>query len=86
MGTLKLCRDRQAQNPFFLEGLSVSVYTLEELCYAIESNLFLLDEKMDRHIPVSVVGKRTGRGRSDSSFKKTAIEKIHLRMFMNVRN
>ena len=45
MGTLKLCRDRQAQNPFFLEGLSVSVYTLEELCYAIESNLFLLDEK-----------------------------------------
>ena len=42
---MKLCRDRQAQNPFFLEGLSVSVYTLEELCYAIESNLFLLDEK-----------------------------------------
>ncbi len=44
MGALKLCTYKKAEFPLYLEMLSMNVETMEELCYAIESNLFLLDE------------------------------------------
>lgn len=47
MGALKLCTYKKAEYPLYLEMLSLHVYTMEELCYAMESSLFLLDEKLD---------------------------------------
>lgn len=44
MGALKLCTYKKAAYPLYLETLSVQIETMEELCYAMESNLFLLDE------------------------------------------
>ena len=44
MGALKLCTYKKAEYPLYLEMLSLHVYTMEELCYAMESSLFLLDE------------------------------------------
>ena len=40
----RLCTYKKADYPLYLEMLSLHVYTMEELCYAMESNLFLLDE------------------------------------------
>ena len=44
MGALKLCTYKKAEYPLYLEMLSLHVYTMEELCYAMESSLFLLDD------------------------------------------
>lgn len=43
MGELLLCDRPIAAMPFYLEGLSVNVYSLEELNYYILNNTFLLD-------------------------------------------
>ena len=32
--------------PYFLEDAGINVYSLEELCYYIEKNMYLLDERM----------------------------------------
>ena len=44
MGEFILCREQTALHPFFHETLSVHLYTIEELCYYMETNLFLLDK------------------------------------------
>lgn len=43
MGKLILCPGKKAQHPYRLTELSVSVYTLEELCYVIEKHIFSPD-------------------------------------------
>lgn len=44
MGALKLCTYEKAAYPLYLETLALQIETMEELCYAMESHLFLLDE------------------------------------------
>ena len=44
MGDLILCNYPIAAMPFYIEAFSANIYSLEELCYYIEHNLFLLEE------------------------------------------
>ena len=44
MGGYILCQVRRAENPFFIESVSLNIYSIEELCYYICRNLPLLDE------------------------------------------
>lgn len=43
MGELLLCNEPIAAMPYYIEGISWNVYTLEELCYYIETNTYLLE-------------------------------------------
>lgn len=43
MGELLLCKEPIAAMPYYIEGISWNVYSLEELCYYIENNTYLLD-------------------------------------------
>lgn len=43
MGELLLCKEPIAAMPYYIEGLSWNVYTLEELCYYVENNTYLLE-------------------------------------------
>lgn len=43
MGELLLCNESIAAMPFYLEGVSINVYSVEELDYYIMNNTFLLD-------------------------------------------
>lgn len=45
MGDLILCNYPIAAMPFYVEAFSGNIYSLEELCYYIEHNLFLLEEE-----------------------------------------
>lgn len=45
MGELLLCNEPLAEHPYFLEGIAWNIYSMEELCYFIESNIYLLDEQ-----------------------------------------
>lgn len=44
MGELLLCNRPIAAMPYYIEALSLNIYSLEELCYVMEHHLFLLDE------------------------------------------
>ncbi len=39
-----LCQTRRAENPYFIENISTNIYSLEELCYYLYHNLYLIDE------------------------------------------
>lgn len=53
MGELILCNQEIAAMPYYLENISCNVYSLEELCYCIGQNLYLIDRDfMNRELCV----------------------------------
>ncbi len=44
MGDLLICNEPIAAMPYYIEGISWNVYSLEELCYYIEHNTYLLEK------------------------------------------
>ena len=44
MGDLLLCNHAIAAMPYYIEAISLNIYSLEELCYVIEHHTFLLEE------------------------------------------
>ena len=45
MGELLICNEPIAALPYYIEGISWNVYSLEELCYYVENNTYLLSQK-----------------------------------------
>ncbi len=43
MGELLLCNEPVAAVPYYIEGVSLNIYSLEELCYYISHNAYLID-------------------------------------------
>lgn len=41
-----LCQTRRASTPFFIENISLNIYSIEELCYYLYNNLYLVDETL----------------------------------------
>lgn len=46
MGRVVLCVGNMAKTPYLIKKADISVYTVEELCYCIRENTFLMDEDM----------------------------------------
>lgn len=44
MGELLICNEPIAALPYYIEGVSWNVYSLEELCYYVENNTYLLEK------------------------------------------
>ena len=42
MGTMILCRGREAKRPFRVEGTQIRIFSAEELCYYIYNNIYLI--------------------------------------------
>ena len=43
MGELLLCNEQIAAMPYYIDGLSINIYSIEELNYYIANNVYLLD-------------------------------------------
>ena len=43
MGELLLCKEPIAAMPYYIEGISVNIYSLEELCYYFLNNVYLIE-------------------------------------------
>ena len=41
---LDLCQVKQAAKPYFIENISTNIYSIEELCYYLYENVFLIDD------------------------------------------
>jgi len=46
MGKLILCCYPCAENPYYLENAKQNIYSIEELCYFLQDNIYLLDENI----------------------------------------
>jgi len=44
VGELLLCNHSIAAMPYYIEAISLNIYSLEELCYVIEHHAFLMEE------------------------------------------
>lgn len=44
MGDLLFCNEPIAAMPYYVESISLNIYSIEELCYYISTNVFLLDK------------------------------------------
>lgn len=45
MGELLLCNRQIGAMPYYIEGISLNVYSIEELCYYIANNVYLIDSE-----------------------------------------
>ena len=43
MGSLILCHKKRAKQPYEISRVHMRIYTIEELCYYICNNLYLID-------------------------------------------
>ena len=43
MGSLILCNKKRAKQPYEISRIHIRIYTIEELCYYISNNLYLID-------------------------------------------
>lgn len=39
-----LCQVKRASMPYYIENISMNIYSIEELCYYLRNNMYLLDE------------------------------------------
>lgn len=46
MGRVLLCTGEYAKTPYYFETLGIRVYSVEELCYVLKENAFLLDREI----------------------------------------
>ncbi|MBO4901300.1 MAG: hypothetical protein J5518_00710 [Lachnospiraceae bacterium] len=46
MAELTLCMGTLAKTPYYITGLGVNVYSIEELCYCLAGNAYILDEDL----------------------------------------
>ena len=38
-----LCQTKKAERPYYIENISMNIYSIEELCYYLYHNLYLAD-------------------------------------------
>ncbi len=57
MGELLICTGPIAAMPYYIEGISWNVYSLEELCYYIETNTYLLEKDFMNEELCTWIGK-----------------------------
>lgn len=43
-GGYRLCQIKMVEVPYYIENVSMNIYSIEELCYYLYHNIFLLDE------------------------------------------
>ena len=41
-----LCQTKKAETPYYIENISTNIYSLEELCYFLYHNLYLMDDSV----------------------------------------
>ena len=66
MGSLILCHDRHAAHPYEITRIHCRIFTIEELCYYLCNNLYLIDYTIMNEQLCYLAGRRTGNDQSGS--------------------
>lgn len=57
MAGLILCRSKYAKRPFYISSLAINIYSLEELCYYIYNNIYLVGTDLFSDTLVRFIGR-----------------------------
>ena len=60
MGSYILCRVNRAQKPFYIENIGRNIYSIEELCYYLHHNIYLIDGTLINEELADWIGKDLG--------------------------
>ena len=44
MSGYHLCQVKKAVHPYYIESISTNIFTIEELCFYLQKNIYLIDE------------------------------------------
>lgn len=84
MSGLILCREKMAKNPYYIhiKGISVHVYSIEELCYCLYHNVELVDESIMSLELCNFLHQELGRKELASLLRGMIAEKGSLQDFL----
>ena len=74
MGGYILCQVRKAQMPYYIESISTNIYTIEELCYYLYHNIYLLDD--------TIINEQL----CDWIRKELGLEKLYHKLYRTLEN
>lgn len=60
MAGVILCRTKVAQNPFFISNMDLNIYSMEELCYYIYNNIYLIGIDLVDDELIKFIGEELG--------------------------
>ena len=61
MGELLLCHETMADAPYYVDEIGINLYTMEELCYYIYTNAYLIDRSFMKEELCTWIGQEAGR-------------------------
>ncbi len=60
MGSYILCRVKRTEKPFYIENIGINIYSIEELCYYLYHNIYLIDGTLINEELADWIGKDLG--------------------------
>jgi tetratricopeptide (TPR) repeat protein len=57
MGKLILCDAKKAEKSYYIKNMNLNIYTIEELCYYLYNNIYLIDENVINDDLISWIDK-----------------------------
>ena len=89
MSGCRLCQVRLAKNPYYIESISTNIYSIEELCFYLQNNIYLIDqtivnEKLCRWVKNELGLERLYRRLSDQLERGGSIGDFILPIFKEI--
>ncbi|MCR5451396.1 MAG: hypothetical protein K6F00_02075 [Lachnospiraceae bacterium] len=81
MGELILCKGHIAANPYYIEMLSLNIYSLEELCYYVKNNSDLLDYDFESKELAGWIGRELHMNDLENELLSLIDEEVPLHIF-----
>ena len=82
MGTLILCSGLRTKRPFVFPATGVRIYTIEELCYYIESHIYFIDQDTFSHALFDWIGSELGLTARAEKLKLLKDQKADIRTLL----
>lgn len=82
MGELILCKQPIAANPFYLEEMSLNIYSLEELSYLIHNNVYLLNSDFISTDICHWIGRELGQKELEKQLLDAIKDNVPLHVFV----
>ncbi|MDO4632941.1 MAG: hypothetical protein Q4B01_03690 [Eubacteriales bacterium] len=78
-----LCTTPRAVHPYYIEHIGISIESIEELCYYLKENVYLIDETILNETLFSWLSEELGLKRLSSSLRHAADQEVDPAVMVN---